>query len=165
MPVFEIREARPADVDTLMALIGDLAEYERLSDQFVGTAKQLHDSLFAEDRTAYALLAFEDDVPVGYAIYFFNFSTFLCRRGLYVEDIYVEPNRRGRGYGKRLLARLADIAVEKQCGRMEWAVLDWNEPSIRFYESLGARPLSDWTTYRVEGDGIAAIARSGQPPV
>lgn len=162
MPVFEIREARPADVTTLIRLIGDLAEYERLSDKFVGTPDQLHEALFGPERSAYALLAFEGDVPVGYAIYFFNFSTFLCRRGLYVEDVYVEPSVRGRGYGRRLMARLAEIAVEKQCGRMEWAVLDWNEPSIRFYESLGARPLSDWITYRVEGEGIAAIAETRQ---
>ena len=160
MSMFEIREARPTDVSTLMSMIGDLAEYERLSDQVVGTAVELHDSLFGQDRSAYALIALEDGVPVGYAIYFFNFSTFLCRKGLYVEDVYVEPSRRGRGYGKNLLARLAQIAADKGCGRMEWAVLDWNAPAIRFYESLGARPLSGWTTFRVEGDSIAAIARS-----
>ncbi len=152
-----IREATAADVPAILGLIRELAEYERLLDLVVATEDSLHRSLFGPRPFAEALLAEDAGVPIGFALYFHNFSTFLGKPGVYLEDLFVQPAYRGRGLGKSLLTRVAQIAVERDCGRMEWSVLNWNEPSIRFYESLGAKPLSDWTLYRLTGDELRQL--------
>ena len=123
-------------------------------------ADELVDVLFGEKPSAEALLAFEGDVPVGFAVFFHNFSTWLGKPGLYLEDLFVKPEARGRGYGRALLIELARIARERGCGRMEWAVLDWNEPAIQFYRKLGAKPMDEWTVFRLTGEGIAQLAES-----
>jgi GNAT superfamily N-acetyltransferase len=153
-----IRTAVLADLPVLLSLIRALAEYERLADEVVATEAGLRASLFGEAPGAEALLAFAGGEPVGFAVFFHNFSTFVGRRGLYLEDLFVRPEHRGRGYGRRLLAHLARLAVERGCGRFEWAVLDWNEPAIGFYRKLGARPLADWTVFRLEGERLARLA-------
>ncbi len=164
-----IREARPEDVPLLLTLVRELAVYERMADEAVGTPELLHESLFGEGAMAYALIAEDDEgggddpEPVGFALYFFNFSTFLARRGLYLEDLFVRPAYRGRGVGRALLAALAAIAERRRCARMEWVVLDWNAPAIGFYERLGARPLSDWTVFRLSGAPLAALAAENAP--
>ena len=153
-----IRSATERDVPVILDLIKQLAEYERLSDKVVATEQQIRDTLFAERPAAEVLLASLDGETVGFAIFFTNYSTFLAKPGLYLEDLFVKPHSRGKGIGKALLARLAKIAVERECGRVEWSVLNWNEPSIRFYQALGAVPLSDWTTYRLTGESLAKLA-------
>lgn len=149
--------ATKADVPLILALIKELAEYERLSHEVVATEEVLEETLFGERRYAEVLLAFLGDEPAGYALFFHSFSTFLGRPGLYLEDIYVKPQYRGSGIGKKLLAHLARIGAERTCGRMEWAVLNWNEPSIGFYKSLGARPMDEWTVYRLTGDQLGRL--------
>ena len=158
----EIKPATPADVPTILRLIRELAEYERAPDDAVATEPQLHEVLFGEKPSAKVLLAREGAEPVGFAVYFFNFSTWLGRPGLYLEDLFVRPEARGRGYGKALLVRLAQIAQERGCGRMEWAVLDWNEPAIGFYKKLGAKPMDEWTVFRLTSDRISALAETGK---
>src|SRR6184192_2000253 len=152
---FGIRPARVEDVPVILQLIRDLATYERAPDQVTATKEQLVDVLFGERPAAEVLLAFESESPVGFAVYFYNFSTWLGRPGLYLEDLFVRPEKRGKGYGRALLIRLAQIAQERRCGRMEWAVLDWNEPAIQFYQKLGATPMDEWTVFRLTQDGIA----------
>ena len=152
-----IREATAADVPAILRLIRELAEYERLLDLVVATEESLHRSLFGPRPFVEALIAEDADVAIGFALFFHNFSTFLGKPGLYLEDLFVRPAYRGRGLGKALLTRVAQIAVERDCGRMEWSVLNWNEPSIRFYESLGAKPLVDWTMYRLTGDELRLL--------
>ena len=144
----------------ILQLIRELAEYERAPNDAVATESQLREVLFGEKPAAEVLLAFAHDEPVGFAVYFFNFSTWLGRPGLYLEDLFVKPELRGKGYGRALLARLAQIAQERGCGRMEWAVLDWNEPAIQFYKKLGAKPVEEWTVFRLTSDGIAELAVS-----
>lgn len=156
----EIRAAKPTDVATIHELIRALADYERLSDQVVATEASIDSALFGTPPAAYAMVAELDGAGIGFALYFFNFSTFLGRPGLYLEDLFVKPERRGRGVGRALLAELAQIAVARGCGRMEWSVLDWNAPSIAFYRSLGAEPLSDWTTFRLTGAALTDLART-----
>lgn len=141
-----------------MALIRRLAEYERLLDQVVVTAEALRGHLFGESPFAFALIAEQDGVPAGYALYFHTYSTFLGRPGVYLEDLFVAPELRGKGLGRALLARVAEACVSAGGGRLEWAVLDWNRPSIEFYEKLGARPNSDWLTYRLAGEPLAQLA-------
>ena len=158
---FEIRAATEADVAVIACLIRELADYERAPEAAVATEPQLREVLFSETPAAHVLLALENGEPVGFAVYFFNFSTWLGRRGLYLEDLFVRPELRGRGYGRALLTRLAQIAQDRECGRMEWAVLDWNEPAIGFYKKLGAQPMDDWTVFRLTGDGIAHLANEG----
>jgi GNAT superfamily N-acetyltransferase len=160
--VITIRAAQPADVPVLLQLIRELAEYERLAHQVVATESDLSESLFAAQPAAhaYAVLAELDGKPAGFAIYFFNFSTFLSRPGLYLEDLFVRPALRRRGVGKALFRHLAQIAVERRCGRFEWSVLDWNQPAIAFYRSLGAVPLIEWTVFRLTGDSLLHAARS-----
>ena len=154
---FTIRQANINDVSTILFFIKALAEYEDMSDQVVATEELLKEWLF-EKKKAEVLLAMEGDTPVGFALYFFNFSTFLGRAGIYLEDLFVKEEYRGKGYGKALLKELARIAVSQGCGRLEWCCLDWNQPSIDFYLSLGARPMDDWTQYRVTGDTLKKLA-------
>lgn len=154
-----IRQAQPADVPQLLKFIRELAEYERLADLVEITEELLARALFGEGPTAEALVAEIDGESAGWALFFTNFSTFKGLPGLYIEDIYVRPQWRGRGAGKALLKRVAELAVERGCGRVEWAVLDWNAPSIEFYKSLGAVPLEEWTMYRLTGEGLAKFAR------
>ena len=155
------RFATIEDVPVVLALIRELAEYERMSDQVVASEELLRESLFGNRRAAEVLIAEERGEPLAFALFFHNFSTFLGRPGIYLEDIYVRPAARGRGIGKALLERLARIAVERDCGRMEWSVLDWNEPAIRFYLRLGAVAMDEWTVFRLTGDAIADLARGG----
>jgi GNAT superfamily N-acetyltransferase len=154
-----IREATPADTPTIAALIRTLAEYERLSHEVVLDEDELRAHLFGERRYAEVVLAEHGGEVVGFALFFHNFSTFLAKPGIYLEDLFVKPEHRGGGHGRALLAHLAKLAVERGCGRLEWAVLDWNEPSIAFYRSLGATAMDDWTTYRLTGDALSALAR------
>jgi GNAT superfamily N-acetyltransferase len=154
----EIRAARPGDEPLVMDFVRELAAYERLSHAVRASAEDVREALFGEPRRAEVLLAFDAGAPVGFALFFHNYSTFLGRVGLYLEDLFVRPAARGRGYGKALLQRLAAIARERGCGRMEWAVLDWNEPAIEFYDRLGARPMRGWTIYRLEGEPLGALA-------
>jgi GNAT superfamily N-acetyltransferase len=155
---FTIRPARPADVGEILRLIHALAVYEKLEHQAVGTPEQLHPALFGPRPCCEALLAERAGRAVGFALFFTTFSTFLCKPGLYLEDLFVEPEHRGIGLGKALLKRLAALAVERDCGRFEWRVLDWNEPSIRFYESLGGTVMREWLLVRVTGPALAGLA-------
>ena len=153
-----IRPARVEDVPTIAALIRGLAVYEKLEHEVKMTEEKVRDSMFGLRSYAEAILAEEDGQAVGFALFFHNYSTFLAQPGLYLEDLFVLESHRGRGVGKALLAQLARIAVDRQCGRLEWAVLDWNVDAITFYERLGARPNSEWTVYRVTGDALSALA-------
>jgi GNAT superfamily N-acetyltransferase len=155
---FTIRPAGPGDVAEILRLIRALAEYEKLSDQAVGTETRMRESLFGARPAAEALVAERAGRAVGFAIFFTTFSTFLCKPGLYLEDLFVEPEHRGAGIGKALLRRLAALAVERKCGRFEWRVLDWNEPSIRFYESLGAKLMPEWELVRMTEPDFARLA-------
>jgi GNAT superfamily N-acetyltransferase len=153
-----IREAIPLDVSGMLGLMHELAEYEKLTHLFVATEETLHDALFGKRPAAEALVAERDGKIVGYALYFHNFSTFLSRRGLYLEDIYVQPHLRGSGLGTALLRRVAAIAVDRQCGRFEWSVLDWNQTAIDFYTKMGATVLPDWRIVRVTDDALSRLA-------
>jgi len=155
-----IRPATEAHLGVIEALIRALAEYERMRDEVVMDAGLLRRNLFGERRFAEVLIAEENSEAAGFALFFHNFSTFVGRPGIYLEDLFVKPEHRGKGYGKALLRRLAEIAVERECGRLEWAVLDWNEPAIGFYQSLGARPNSEWTVYRLAGEALDTLARA-----
>ena len=154
----QIRPGRIEDVPIIAQLIRGLARYEKLEHEVVMTEEQLTDSLFGERQYAETLIAEEDGRPVGFALFFHNYSTFLAQPGLYLEDLFVVPERRGSGVGRALLERLAQIAVDRGCGRLEWAVLDWNVDAIRFYERLGAHPNSDWTVYRLTGEPLQRLA-------
>ena len=157
----QLRFAIPADVPAILGLIRELAEYERLLDQVVADEAALHRALFGERPYVEALVSIVADETVGFALFFHNFSTFLGKPGMYLEDLYVRPKFRSQGLGKALLTQVARIAVERDCGRMEWSVLDWNEPSIRFYKRMGANPLSDWTVYRLAGDALRTLGGVG----
>src|SRR5437867_12987624 len=157
---FKIRSARVTDVPIILQLIRDLASYERAPNDVTANEEQLVDVLFGKKPAAEILLAFENETPVGFAVFFHNFSTWLGRPGLYLEDLFVKPEARGKGYGRALLVQLAKIARDRSCGRMEWAVLDWNEPAIKFYHALGAKPMDEWTVFRLTRDGIARLANS-----
>ena len=146
-----IRAANPDDVSVILRMIKELADYEKMADQVVADESLLRESLFGARPAAEVLLAFAGEEPVGFAVYFHTFSTFLARPGMYLEDLFVVPAWRARGVGKQLLARVAQVAVDRGCGRMEWSVLDWNEPAIGFYKKLGARPMDEWTVYRLTG--------------
>lgn len=160
VPNFHIRAATPDDVPTILQLIRDLAEYERAPNDVVATEESLREVLFGERPSAEVVLAFEKETPIGFAVFFQNFSTWLGRPGLYLEDLFVKPEMRGQGYGRALLVHLAKIARDRGCGRMEWAVLDWNEPAIKFYRKIGAAPNEDWTIFRLTQDKIASLANS-----
>ena len=154
---FEIRSATRADVPLILQLIRDLATYERAPNDVTATEDILLEVLFGDQPSAQVRLAFENDTPVGFAVFFHNFSTWLGRPGLYLEDLFVKPEFRGKGYGRALLVDLARIARERGCGRMEWAVLDWNDPAIQFYRKLGAQPMDEWTVFRLTRDGISKL--------
>jgi GNAT superfamily N-acetyltransferase len=155
---FVIQPATEKDIPLVLSFIRRLAEYERLLDACVTTEAILRQSLFGERRYAEAIIASYKGEPVGFAVYFHNFSTFLGRPGLYLEDLFVVPEMRGRGFGKAILIHLATVAAQRGCSRMEWAVLDWNQPSIDFYKSLGAQPLNDWRTFRLTDAGLRKLA-------
>ena len=154
-----IRPAEPADTALILSLIRELAEYERLPHEVVATEDALRATLFGARSRAEVLIADADGQAAGFALFFHNYSTFLARPGLYLEDLFVRPAFRRQGIGRMLLTRLAGIAVARGCGRFEWSVLDWNEPARRFYESLGARPMDEWTTYRMTGAALDELAR------
>ena len=155
---FTIRKAEQEDVPLVLDFIQKLAAYERLSHEVVATEKELDRYLFGEEKVAEVVIGYFQDVPVGFALYFYNFSTFLAKPGIYLEDLFVLEEQRGKGYGKALLSYLAKLAVEKDCGRLEWAVLDWNEPSIEFYKSLGAKIMDEWIVNRLTGDTLLKLA-------
>ncbi|GGD68003.1 GCN5 family acetyltransferase [Caballeronia grimmiae] len=160
MSAASIRAATPADVGAVFALMYELAEFEKLTHLFVATESSLHDALFGARPAAEALVAEQAGEVVGYALFFHNFSTFLAKRGLYLEDLYVRPALRGSGLGTKLLKKLAALAVERQCGRFEWSVLDWNQNAIDFYEKMGATVLPDWRVVRVTGDSLNRLANA-----
>ena len=153
MENIKFRAATRRDIPLILKFIKDLAAYEELLDEVVATEEILDEWIFGKDK-AEVIFVMEEDVEVGFALFFHNFSTFLGRAGIYLEDLYVKPEYRNKGYGKALLERLAQIAVERGCGRLEWWVLDWNTPSIEFYKSLGAEPMDDWTVFRITGDTL-----------
>jgi len=153
-----IRAATPADRDLVFAFIRDLAEYEKLLDDVVATPDDVARALFAPHPRVFCDLAEWDGAPAGFALWFYNFSTFRGRHGIYLEDLFVKPTFRGKGIGKALLAHLAKRAVAEGCARVEWWVLDWNEPSIKFYESLGAIPMEEWTVFRLTGEPLKRLA-------
>jgi len=154
---FSIRSATPEDTPVIFRFICELAEYERLSREVTATVEILHESLFVK-RQAEVLIASEDNIPVGFALFFHNFSTFKGRACLYLEDIYIQAPYRSKGYGRRLFVELAKIAIERNCERFDWAVLNWNIPSIKMYDSMNAKPLSDWVIYRLKGDALKKLA-------
>ncbi len=155
---FGIKPATKEDVPVILAFIKELAEYERLSHTVVATEELLRQSLFGETRVAEVVIGYYEEKPVSFALFFHNFSTFLGRPGLYLEDLYVKPEFRGKGIGRTMFRYLAKLAKERDCGRFEWSVLDWNEPAIKFYERLGAVPLDEWTTFRVTGEALDRLA-------
>ncbi|HEY0037281.1 MAG TPA: GNAT family N-acetyltransferase [Longimicrobium sp.] len=156
-----IRPAKEADVPLILRFIRELADYERLLHEVVATEERLRRTLFGARPGAEVVIAEADGEPVGFALFFHNYSTFLAQPGLYLEDLYVRPEARGRGIGRALLAHLARLARERDCGRLEWWVLDWNEAAIRFYHSLGARPMDEWTVFRLTGDDLDRLAAEG----
>ena len=153
-----IRPGRLEDVPLIAELIRALARYEKLESEVVMTEEKLTDSLFGERTYAETLIAEEDGEPIGFALFFHNYSTFLAQPGIYLEDLFVKPERRGGGVGRALLQRLAQLAVDRGCGRLEWSVLDWNVDAIHFYERLGAKPNAEWTVYRLAGDALHRVA-------
>jgi GNAT superfamily N-acetyltransferase len=157
---FAIRVAIVDDLPIILELIRALATYERAPNEVTATEQGLVEVLFGDKPAAEVLLAFENETAVGFAVFFHNFSTWLGRPGLYLEDLFVKPEHRGKGYGRALLIHLAKIARERGCGRMEWAVLGWNEPAIEFYRKLGAKPMDEWTVFRLTRDGIEKLADS-----
>lgn len=155
-----LRPATPADVPLILSFIRELAEYEKLSHECHATEEKLHATLFGPRPFAEVILAYQNAEPAGFALFFHNYSTWLAKPGIYLEDLYIRPHLRGKGLGKALLLRLAQIAKERDCGRIEWSVLDWNTPSINFYKSLGAVPMDEWTTFRLNEAAIAKLAES-----
>lgn len=155
---FTIRNAEKEDVPLILDFIRKLGDYERLSHEVVATEENLEQNLFGEKPVAEVLIGNEGEVPVGFALFFHNFSTFLGKPGIYLEDLFILESHRNKGYGKKFLAHLAALAVERNCGRLEWAVLDWNEPSIEFYKSLGARLMNEWIINRITGEELLNLA-------
>ena len=155
----KIRSATRADVPVILRFIQGLADYEKLAHECSATETQLEQTLFGDRPVAEVVLAYQGDAPAGFALFFHNYSTFLARPGIYLEDLFVDPAFRGLGVGRALLSHLAALAVERKCGRLEWSVLDWNSDAIRFYERLGARAMNEWTVYRVTGDALMTLAK------
>ncbi len=162
-PNLRLRFATADDVGQILRFIKGLAEYERLAHEVVADEATLRANLFGERRVAEVIIAELHGAPAGFALFFHSFSTFLGRPGVYLEDLFVEPDLRGKGVGRELLSCLARLALDRGCGRLEWSVLDWNQPAIRFYENLGAQAMDEWTVYRVTGDPLAALARVDAP--
>ena len=160
MSTCQIRFAERKDIPVILGFIRKLAEYEKLENEVVATEELLGTWLFEKNK-AEVLLALEGENPVGYALFFHNFSTFLGRAGIYLEDLFVLPEKRGKGYGKALLTHLAHITVDRECGRLEWSCLDWNKPSLDFYQSLGAKRMTGWTVHRLTGDDLRRVAQQG----
>ncbi|MEY4640215.1 MAG: hypothetical protein RLZZ227_209 [Pseudomonadota bacterium] len=158
--MIEIRTAILADAQLIFDFIVELAVYEKAEHEVVTSVAEIAVTLFGPAAKAHALVCMVDGKPAGYAVYFYNYSTWLGRNGIWLEDVYVTPAQRGRGAGKAILKHVAGIAVQENCGRFEWSVLDWNTPAIEFYEALGARPLDEWTIYRVTGDALSKLASS-----
>jgi GNAT superfamily N-acetyltransferase len=158
---FSIRPAQPSDVAAILGMIVELAVFEKLEHLVVATEAGLHEGLFGPRPSCEALIGTENGVPVTFALFFHNFSTFLCRKGLYLEDLYVKQDARGKGYGKKMLIALAQLARERDCGRFEWSVLDWNERAISFYKSVGADVMPDWRICRVAGDALEKLSAAG----
>jgi len=156
--IVSLRPAEERDVGVILGFIKELADYERLSHEVVATEAMLQKHLFGERPVAESTIAEYEGAPAGFALYFHSFSTFLGRPGLYLEDLYVSPGFRGTGVGKALLRHVARLAIERDCGRVEWAVLDWNEPAIKFYESIGAAPMAEWSVYRLAGSALRNFA-------
>ena len=157
-----IRAATRADIPVILELIRGLADYEKLAHECVATEAAIQETLFGARPQAEVIIATADGTSAGFALFFTNYSTFLAKQGIYLEDLFVKPAFRGRGIGKQLLAHLAGIAVDRKCGRLEWSVLDWNMDAIRFYESLGAKAMDEWTVYRVTGDALHTLAMSSR---
>lgn len=155
---FNIRYATREDIHTILFLIVEIAKYEKMEDEVIATEETLEEWIFDKNK-AEVLIAEEDDKPIGFALFFHNFSTFVGRAGLYLEDLFVLPEYRGKGYGKALLKRLAQIAVERNCGRFEWVCLNWNTPSINFYKAMGAEPVDGWTIFRITGKKLKNLAK------
>ncbi len=153
---FKLRFADENDTSLILGFIKELAQYEKLQDQVIATEETLRESLFTK-RAAEVIIGEYEGVPVGFAVFFHNFSTFLGQAGLYLEDLYVKPEMRGKGLGQTILSFLAGLALERNCGRLEWSVLDWNEPSIQFYKKLGAVPMDEWTVFRVTGETLKKL--------
>lgn len=158
--MFNIRFAEKKDAKTIFDFIKDLAEFEKLSYQVITSPELIDEKLFGAKKFAEVLLAEENNQVLGFAVFFHNYSTFLGKPGLYLEDLFVKPEARGKNIGKSLLKKLAAIAYERDCGRMEWTVLDWNTPAIKFYEQLGAKPVAGWTIFRLEQDKLRSLAES-----
>jgi RimJ/RimL family protein N-acetyltransferase len=154
-----VRQAVPSDAATILRFVRELADYEKAIHEVEATEESVRTSIFGEGSVTQALICERDGVAIGMAVWFFSYSTWQARNGLYLEDLYVTPEARGSGAGKAMLRRLAQIALEKGCGRFEWSVLDWNEPSIRVYEAIGAEPQKEWIRYRLAGEKLAAFAR------
>lgn len=158
-----LRAAESRDAELILALVRELAEYEKLSGEVVADAERIRTALFGPRPAAEVVIAEYEGAPAGFALFFTNFSTFLGRSGIYLEDLFVRPAHRRHGIGRALLAHLAQLATARGCGRLEWAVLDWNEPAIQFYRELGARPMDEWTVFRVTDDALAALAAQSAP--
>ena len=159
MTELEITPSSPADAETILTFVKELAQYEKAEHEVVATVESIESSLFGAQTNAQALICRYQGKAIGFAVYFFNYSTWLGKNGLYLEDLYVSPEHRGLGAGKAILRYLANLAVRQDCGRFEWSVLDWNEPAIQFYESIGAKPQSEWITYRLAGDELINFAK------
>ena len=160
MSDIDIREATIDDSALILRFVKELARYEKAEHEVIATEADIKESLFAQGSTTHAVIGSSNNQPIGFAVYFFNYSTWLGKHGLYLEDLYVSPECRGVGAGKALLKHLANIAVAKGCGRFEWSVLDWNEPAINFYQSIGAKPQDEWIGYRLAGPALARFANS-----
>ncbi len=158
MNKMKIKIATEEDVEVIFEFIKELADYEKLSHEVLATEEDIREGMFGERKVISALIAYSGEIPVGFALYFYNFSTFVGKPGIYLEDLYVKPEYRGSGYGKGLLVALAGIAKEEGCGRFEWTVLDWNKPSINFYESIGAKSKEEWIIYRMDKKAITELA-------
>lgn len=155
---FEIKQATASDVLVILSFIKKLAVYEKLTSEVTATEELLRETLFGQRRYAEVIIGYHGGEPVGFALFFHNYSTFLGKPGIYLEDLYVDERHRGKGFGKALLVHLARLTKERNCGRLEWSVLDWNEPSINFYKTLGARAMDDWTVFRVAGEALDKLA-------
>jgi GNAT superfamily N-acetyltransferase len=161
---FEIRPAAEGDAPLILSFIKKFAVYEKLAHMVTATEDALRETLFGERRYAEVVIGYHGGEPVGFALFFHNYSTFLGRPGIYLEDLFVDEEHRGKGFGKALLAHLAKLAKERNCGRLEWAVLDWNEPSIKFYMALGAAPMDEWRGFRLTGDALDKLANEQEKP-